>query len=277
MKTLPAVILILVASSFGQVTHVFPATDTDNTFTGINSFTSVVLPNISGSTQCLQVNSVGQVSGTGLACGGGGGSVVGSGTSPHLSVWTASNTLGDTVVSYGANALTFNPTGPSWTMNSLASQLTIGTTATAGVTNDQITLQVGAGPTGVGGSDIRLFAGAAGSGATSGGNVEIDSGFNGSISGGKLTIFGASSPNTGGVRGIIQGGGGFWLSDDANGMYFRLTGSTGGGQVPIRVGSGVPAFNCGAPTVYLNSAAATASTFVYVCISGTTWTALTVP
>lgn len=42
MRTLAAV-LILAASSFGQVVHVFPATDTDNTFTGSNRFNKSVL------------------------------------------------------------------------------------------------------------------------------------------------------------------------------------------------------------------------------------------
>lgn len=44
MKNVLAVLAILVSSSFGQVTHVFPATDSDNTFTGSNRFNkSIVL------------------------------------------------------------------------------------------------------------------------------------------------------------------------------------------------------------------------------------------
>lgn len=42
MRTLLA-LLILAASCFGQVIHVFPATDTDNTFTGSNRFNKSIL------------------------------------------------------------------------------------------------------------------------------------------------------------------------------------------------------------------------------------------
>src|SRR5690606_19809054 len=42
------------------------------TATGTASTTNLVITSITGSTQCLQVNALGQVSGTGSACGAGG-------------------------------------------------------------------------------------------------------------------------------------------------------------------------------------------------------------
>ncbi len=66
------------------------------TATGTASTTNLAITSITGSTQCLQVNSLGQVTGTGSACGAGGGSGGGS--------WsTTTSTVSGTLINYPNN------------------------------------------------------------------------------------------------------------------------------------------------------------------------------
>lgn len=66
-----------------------------NTWTAKQTQPAPLLSNITGSTQCLHVDSTGQVSGTGSDCGAGGGGVGGSGTAGFYALWSASTTLGN--------------------------------------------------------------------------------------------------------------------------------------------------------------------------------------
>lgn len=75
-------------------------------FTTLNASGTVTFSAISGSTQCLQVNSSGVVSGTGSACGSGG-----------STNWNSiGNPTGNLTLSMGTNTTTFNQTsGAAWT------------------------------------------------------------------------------------------------------------------------------------------------------------------
>ncbi len=85
--------------------------------TGITSSGTITFSGISGSTQCLQVDTSGVVSGTGSACGAGGGSSLSG-----LTVATTANTLAN-----GVNAQTWN-----WALAATGSAgLTLGETTAA--------------------------------------------------------------------------------------------------------------------------------------------------
>jgi hypothetical protein len=87
-----------------------------NTWTATQTFSGIVDSNVTGSTQCLQANSSGLVSGTGASCGSGGSGTVNSGIAGHISFYSSSGTAvsSDTNLDDGAttvNTLTYAGTG----------------------------------------------------------------------------------------------------------------------------------------------------------------------
>ena len=68
------------------------------------------------------------------------------------------------------------------------------------------------------------------------------------------------------------------MQDDATSFgHFQFSNSNSQ-VVNFRVGNGVPSFSCGStPTLYLRADASTVSTVLYLCVSGTSWTAISVP
>lgn len=77
-----------------------------NTWTGKQTQPAPLFSDLAGGgTQCLQVDNTGQVSGT--TCGGGGGSVGGSGTAGWYALWSASATLGNGNIDDGITAAGF--------------------------------------------------------------------------------------------------------------------------------------------------------------------------
>ena len=96
--------------TFPSTSATIARTDAGQTFTGVQTFASApTFSSITGSTQCLQVNSSGVVSGTGSGCGGSGGLTVGT---TAISSGTANRILfenGSNVLSESAN-LTYDGT-----------------------------------------------------------------------------------------------------------------------------------------------------------------------
>ena len=98
----------------------FPGWSVDGS--GNNTMHGLTLSTITGSTQCLQVNSSGVVSGTGSTCGGGGSGTVNSGTSGQIAYYASTGTAvsglgttgtGNVVLSSNptiSNAVTVSPT-----------------------------------------------------------------------------------------------------------------------------------------------------------------------
>ncbi len=103
--------------TFPTTTATLARTDAAQTFTGVQTFSSApTFSSITGSTQCLQVNSSGVVSGTSAACGGGGGSTAWSSiTNPsgNLSLAMAGDTSTFTYGATTGSANLFNLTDTS--------------------------------------------------------------------------------------------------------------------------------------------------------------------
>lgn len=106
-----------------------------NTWTGLQSFNAILtstltLSAISGSTQCLQVNSSGVVSGTGAPCGSGGAGVTSfSGDGVIISNSASTGAVTDTLASAGAHTILGNNTTsaatPTYTSNPSVSSITL--------------------------------------------------------------------------------------------------------------------------------------------------------
>lgn len=275
--TLAMALLLGSAGCWAQLT--FPALSTNNIFTGTNSFQAVTATSatVTGLTpgQCVQVGTGGLLATSGSACGSGGGGITGSGTNGTLPIWTGTSSLGNSLFLASSSALTF--TGGDLLFTTVNSSGASGT----------ISIQ-GASSLGVSNAGGVQIAGGAGSGVASGGSIVLGSGNSSGTAGsfgGSMTIKGGSAPGGAGTAlyqptlTLSANGSGptFAMKDDAisNGSV-NFTNSVSNGVI-WRTGNGVPSFNCGTPTIFFRADAPSVSTLIYLCISSTSWTAITVP
>lgn len=148
-----------------------------NTWTASQTFSGVTLSGITGSTQCLQVNSSGIISGTGAGCGGSGGGL----------------TVGTTTISGGTNGdIEFNNSG---VLGEVASS---GTGNVVRVTSPTLVTPIIGAATG---TSLALGGATIGSNALNAtGNITAS----GNISGGALIPTGTATP----ALGLFATGGG---------------------------------------------------------------------
>ena len=279
-------ILILSVGLFAQ-THTFPALDTNNVFTGTNTF-SGAFNLISLSNGCLFVasglvssqtcggitgatangglvvtgttlgmradctnNQVLQWNTTAWGCATIAGSVTvtGTGTTNYLPVWTSSTAIGASVLQYvGSGAFTFDY-------------------ATGGLIQG---FNAATGTGSANGKGIYLLAGNSGASGGMPGNaiIEIPSPAFGTTYGFILlnpTSFSANSVSI--------------TYDSTNTSTYMTLPDSGGNTSYFRAVIGSPSFACTRPTLALRTDASDASHFIYVCPGGgsTTLTAVTVP
>lgn len=226
------------------------------------SGTNIGLITTCSSNQVLQWN------GSAWACATISGSVGGSGTVGTIPLWVTNTTT------LGNSEIADNGTGT----------ITIGSAAINGILITNI-------PDAGHGQNIEINP--SGNGTGYGGNIVLLSGPAGTSSNQGLIQLLTNVAVSGGHSGAIEldaralgGTPALWTSyDDYNSSGLEFTGISGGGAngtAYLWSGSGVPSFNCSSPhnfvpSVYFNASASTASTVIYVCVSGTTWNALTVP
>jgi hypothetical protein len=276
LLTTPAICLVTSTGLFlgngatpGTLT--FQGLDNEGTITLVNnevnrsSNTVIQIPNpLSGNgvmvvnaSSPLAIDSYGN-----MTCSGCGGGLTGSGTVGEAAVWAGSASL---------TAVPLTISGSTGNVNVSVSGFYSGTSGGF--------LGIGAGNgTGSGsGGELELSAGGGGSSGGSGGTLVLNAGApNG---GGTVTqgsyIYLQPGGETNGVSAYY--GGNLYISKDVNGL--ELFGYDQDNiNATIRFGDGTPAFACNTgPTLYINTQAGSASTFLYVCVSGSTWTAIAVP
>jgi hypothetical protein len=131
------------------------------TFTGTVTMPAPTFNNVTGSTQCLNVNSSGVVSGTGAACGsGGGGTITGSGTANTITKWTGASAIGNSAATDNGTIFAYGGTGGIATTGTTqgALALAVGTGTLATPTPTYYTGIVGP-PSGTGAYFIQLPGG----------------------------------------------------------------------------------------------------------------------
>lgn len=215
--------------------------------------------------------------------------ISGSGTATHIPQWTAGTVLGDsnfivsgdTLQSGGVSTFTIN--SPTVGSGSAKAILITSGPSTSGSSSDSsgaVTLSSSsAGASGNSSGTVSVRTGAATGGSGNSGNVLVGSG------------------NAGGAPGDIQISPGKGTSQDAVVYCSPITTDAGcnivmgtkstGAFAGLTVGTGVPSGTCqmpltnpkytAMPILYLRTDPASASTFLYVCIPPSTWTAVTVP
>ncbi|QEL14802.1 beta strand repeat-containing protein [Limnoglobus roseus] len=203
------------------------------TVTGATSLGSTTLTSITGSTQCLQVNSSGVVSGTGSTCGAGGGGsgTVNSGTANQLAFYSSTGTAVSGTSDITDSGTTVGVNVPTVVTSASASALTVGA---SGATNPALTVDA---------STASSVTGIAIKSAATAGTTTITATDSGSNSGltiqskgtGNLFLYGGSSVGTGG---IFINGGGFTLS--RGGVTTFSIGTSGGNYAfsPIAISGG---------------------------------------
>lgn len=138
-------------TSVGTSGAVIPLLSTANTWTLGQTFSAApTLGSITGSTQCLQVNSSGVIAGTGSACGNGSGTVT--------SVATSGGVTGGTITSTGTITLTnVSATAHQWADSVVSNSLHFSQPACADISNAGT---VCAQNTGTSGAAVPLLNGA---------------------------------------------------------------------------------------------------------------------
>ena len=102
---------------------------------GTSRLIGSITTNITGSTQCLHVNSSGVISGTGSECSAG--SVTGSGSTGYDAIWTSPTTIGTGLIYESGGQVGIGTATPLSVFNTyggaISDVLSIGTTSTNGV------------------------------------------------------------------------------------------------------------------------------------------------
>ena len=235
-----------------------------------------------------------------LAASGSSGGITGSGTTNTIPKFTAASAVGNSCLTddgagslactYSGSALRFTAAAYDWLITNTTGGINLYSTNTASDSGDITLNGANSAGTSVGGG-INLYAGAGATGITAGSiNIEAGHNFGATGFGGYLNLsggVGASGSHTNTYQGYLSLSANgsepdLLMHDDASGGYVSLSNiaTVGGGYngIYFRTGVGVPSLNCGTtPTVYYRADAATASTVLYLCVSGTTWTAMTPP